>query len=524
MATSEVTPQVTTASEAPSAAPASTPSTSSAPVTSTPATTTTETPKMNPGESELSFLRRVREQRNAAEAAKPEAKPEAVVEPKKEENKPEVLKTDEKVNPEATKTEDAKPAEAATEELEPELSLEDQAGPLPPQELAQKFKENPELEAALTKAGIDKNAVFAMSRLAAKAAKFGEIFMDVDQARFASQQADTFAKADDLFTDIGRAAASGGDPSEAVDNFVGLLMELDMARDEAGNPLKDEKGAPVLQGNAQAFVRGMEKISVENFVRAISSQGANVQNEYHRQIIKSFADGIRKEGETKGDEELTAVADILESRVKGSAPEELPQAIRDKETAINAEKEALNRQREADAEAQHQQFENAIRDTSKERYVTMIDKLLGQTDLDDDDKQTAKDRIIEGLAERLSSDPKYKAEREALLGQYNDQTKTKRIGLNERYGKAILKSIAEPVFKKLGAKILSKQEAKQTKINAQIEASKAEPKGSTASASPAAAVNPQEAVAKYVKEYVEKNGRQPDPLDVIKYRRSLAQG
>src|SRR6185312_7662063 len=120
------------------------------------------------------------------------------------------------------------PAEAKTEEVAADPL--DKIGPLPAEKIAAALKSSPELEKALTDAGLPKDALIAAAREAAQATQFKELFPTIEIAQVAKQGSENFAILDEQFPAIRTL--------EDYSNFMtNTLLGMSFIRDENNNPV-----------------------------------------------------------------------------------------------------------------------------------------------------------------------------------------------------------------------------------------------------------------------------------------------
>jgi hypothetical protein len=347
---------------------------------------------MLPGEHSQAFIQRRMKEKAAQAAAAPA---EVAAPPKKDEPAaPKVEGADEKKDEvvEAGKEpakEPVKEAVAAKEEADDEEFSLDPLGPLPTKDLAVALEKNPELSAALEKAGIDRNTLFATARLAQRTAKYDELFNgDLDAAKQAHQDAGSFGELSEMFTDA--------DSPDKTRGLLGKFMEFSYQLDEEGHPLLDPATKqPLTDGSVGRFM--------DNVLA----------------LVLDFQ-GSRAKAEKK--EDLLAAIDILKaetglSRGTGSAEQEegLSEELKAERTRIKAERDKLDSEKLADANRKSQEFETAVASGIESGLDSEIEKLLAHTDLQGGQKKWVADQIKERTTERLKNSKLFFSKLDALM-------------------------------------------------------------------------------------------------------------
>jgi hypothetical protein len=451
-------------------------------------------PKMKPNEHPRDFMARVRAEREAAaKKTEGEKKAEPAKEPVKEEPKEpgkEEVKEPAKEEPKTEETTDEKsPAE---EELE-------LIGAVPTTQLAEAFKKNPALEAELEKAGIDKNALFASSRLAAQATEFKQMFGDVETAKFAQTQAEAFANIEDKFTQINDVGT--------VREFLNEILPMSYVLDAEGKPVVDGKtGLPQHDGSVFRFLD---------------------------LVVDEQLDFYEKQLQGKDDEESQsrlAALQIFKAWRKGESAytsEDEPADIKAKREALNAEKENLHRQQRENEETRFKTQEDQILSDSEKQINGQIENVLKLSDLPEKLHKSAVRDIREQLFEQMSKSRLYTSYRDQLSrrGITADAAKL-RVAHNVNTARNFVTKIAEGVLRDTyGAHLQARQQERKTKIDTQVAASRSEVKGATAAAAPAQAKTNAEIVAEVRAQYrKEHNGEEPDSKTVLQLARQARSG
>ena len=248
-------PEDTAVLTAPEAAPVTAPETPAAPSTpavETPAApvVTTPTTQRDPEQALRDAVGKQMDKVPGFEVTKPAAKtPEQVAAEKLAADKvvadkaaadkaaADATKTPEQIAAEAKAATDKAAADAAkAKETQPEANPLDKLGPLPVELLAKAITDNPDLAAALDKAGIDSELLYETSRRAALTDQFTEIFPTPEAATFASENAQHFYDLEENFPKIQSV--------EDFDKFVtGTMLPLSQLYDpKTGEPLMNPDG------------------------------------------------------------------------------------------------------------------------------------------------------------------------------------------------------------------------------------------------------------------------------------------
>lgn len=455
-----------------SSTPASTPSSGTAtetPLTQAPVTTAAEVKPFDastfermPNEDNRSYLKRAAEARAAAEKQVP-ANPE---EAKPEEVKPEP-ETKPEVKPEETKPEaEAKPEEKAEDDVDSEPFALDDRAPLPPRELYAKLKEDPDLDAKLTALGI-KDQLFQGQRLAAKAIAYLDTFPGgVEDAQYAKQQAETFGRFDDLITSVKTQGL------EAVDKIMGEMLALDYVVGDDGQPIRDDKGNPVQQGNVQAFV---EQLGTLTFNSRIGTMERLAQ------------EALKANPENEAANNLLAAVEILKTSelLNGPVAEELTEAQKAKAAELESRENTLRREQEQRDQAEYQGREDRIGVETDTQVNTAIEAVLAKTDLPKEQWPLILSEARNAAAEHLLEDRLFTSKRDWIMrARYSPSVEKQRIAHSVNSTKAALfgsrnNGILAKTLNKYGVKMMSQQQERRNKIDTQIQAQRSETKGTS---------------------------------------------
>lgn len=463
-----------------------------------------------PGEDDAKFLQRVREARDAAAAADPAkpAEPVKAVEP---------AKPAEPAKP----VEAAKPAEPAKVEEKPaEEDPLDKLGPLPASKMAELLSANPELDAALDKAVIKtddgqeiplKDALFESLRSAAVGQQFREVFPDVETAKFASERAAAFGVMDQRFTEI-----KPRDIPSTVDFIRDVLMPQSFILDEKGEPrINPQTGQPMTDGTVTTFLDNIRDVAIDQVL--FDANNLLKGNDQQKEIGES----------------LLAAVDTIKQFVGGGGaqPEELNDQLKAQKANLDAREQALAETKRTEQETSFKQFTESLEAASSEKVNSLVEGFLSQSSLapnpadgaqEKESKTFLRDGVLskirDGIFDRLSKDPLFKAEQEQIARRGpGEHTKTALVNLYDRHTNAILEKIASPILRNAGAVRVKQSQARHAKLATQNKVTQMEPRGGTVAALPQATKVDGAALMRQAKsELTVEMKRQPTDEEAIK--------
>ena len=429
-----------------------TPSTSTPSTPAAPATPAVQpsTPDFKTGDNSRDFLKGVMKdvydtpEMKEALAEGVAVKP-ATVEPPKDEVKPAAETPAVEQTPEQKAAADAEAAKAKPAEVNPL----DKVGPLPAEKLAAALTANPELEAALAKAGIDKETLFQTSRDAALASQFLEINPTPEAAKFAAESAGHFYDIEDRFPTINSV--------QDLDSFVmDVMLPLSQIRGADGQPLMNPDGKTFqTDGSVEKFMRFATDLD-HGMIQHIAK---NIGGEQGQQLLDAiaFIDEFRANGYKVGD--------------KGGEGEQpkLPPAVEAELAQARADREKNTQQSRQNELQQAEIFETKVFDTTLDQIEPLVSETLNATSLDDYAKGKAAEDIWNGLKKQLKENRTFQQQLSGMRARGRGEDVLKElVALNSSTIKAILPRIMNGVLDKAGARQIDAQTAKQTKINGQI--------------------------------------------------------
>lgn len=310
--------------------------------------------------------------------------------------------------------------------------------------LNDKINANTALKQALEADQPLRNAMFRNARLASEAAGYKEIFPDLDSARYAADQAASFAGLDSAFLNAGSKAGA--------EQFMSRWAQMAVLTDKNGNVMRDASGNPQMHG-------------------AWSS--------VNQHIFDSQIDFVRKKAERSGDHELVAALDVIRESVSPSLPatDELPPHLRAAAEAINRREQELTRQQLMQQQREARAFDDSLGQEASERINAMVQPALEKAALSDFVRQTARERIENAIVEGLSNNRFFQS-RMAELTRFpaSEEARQQRLNLIMTHVQAIAGPIVRQVLRDASQPVIRAQEDRRAKIESQIARTRSEPK------------------------------------------------
>lgn len=344
---------------------------------------------------------------------------------------------------EATATEenaDDSPSGAAVAH---ELDLENEEF-LSTKGLNDKINANAALKQALEADQPLRNAMFRNARLASEAAGYKEIFPDLDSARYAADQAATFAGLDHAFLNAGS--------KQGAEQFLGHWAQMALLTDENGNVLRDQSGNPQMH---------------------------NAWSSVNQHIFDSQLDFVRKKAERSGDHELVAALDVIRESVSPSLPatDELPPHLRAAAESINRREQELTRQQLMQQERAARAFENSVGEAASEKINALVQPALEKAALSDFVRQTAREKIENAIVEGLSNNRFFQS-RMAELSRFpaSEEARQQRLNLIMTHVQSMAGPIVRQVLREASQPVIKAQEDRRAKIESQIARTRSEPR------------------------------------------------
>jgi len=516
MATQAVTPA------APAAPPVSSESVSSTPAVETPSSTpaapaTPEPISYKAGESDQELLARI-----TREKAEKTAQPATPATPATEVAQP-ATPVEKKTEPAQPETPPAEPADLDDEQkemlaqLETELMAgEEVEGVLSPKALA----EHADLKPILEKNPEFKGQLMKTARLASEAVKYQEIFTTPEQAAEANELATAYGPIRDSFQSIQK-------PEDAR-SVLEQIAKQSLMVDEAGNPVTGPDGKQLVHESFAHFLDGVYTHVANYSIQQMQRSGQvpaevlpllNAALDVQRaQLQKEVAKGGDEAEDAQG---LLAALDTLKERIspaRSQASEEIPEHVKQRLADIEQREQKLARDQQQARQQEQVAFEEKFETTVDQRLNPLMDRLLEKMDVPDFNRETAKARIAEALAERLLANQHYVRAARSLKGQgISDDVLKQRVALAMRNVQEILADVARPIINEAKGSFKKSQDAKSAKLASQIDASKSEPKGGTAVPTPPPVPKKHELLPEFRRQYKAQTGDVPSDREEMAF-------
>jgi hypothetical protein len=480
----DIAPTAAPAASAPASSPApaaaSSPAPSSAPASSAPASSTT--PATTPAAAPASAA-------TPAEI-KPESFPnqEAYARALLAQEMEQIPKDGEEpagdTKPAAAPGEDAKPADqAATEETQQQtdkpaeeeytFDLDEPAVPSgDPEALTKLLTDKPEFGALLEKDPELKELVYANAREAAEAKQFHEIFPDVQSAKFAHENASTFVDVRDTFL--------GSTTPDGTKATLAKMAQLAIERDEQGNPIIDP-------------LTGQAKIGDDFYGFLDHTRDINMQYDREELQQRLTANQYPTEEARERDQIAAAALDVLKDYYGGeqaAGTQDMPQELQARAQDLDRRERELNDRARNEKVSERKQFEQGLINDSQTRVTGAINRIFDSIAkqgavLSPFLREVLPNKIGSELMKSAAKDPKLKADMAELQRlPMSAEVRSRRLALLDKAVQTYLPGIAKAQLKAAGVQTIRNQQDKLKKIDAQKDASRSDPKGSAAAASP----------------------------------------
>lgn len=479
MATPVVTaPVVSAPPSAPPAAPVATPA-PAAPVSTTPTPTPTPAEPLSLGERISQGWEKAKGQVNLEDGT--------VTPPPAEVAPPEV--SDEVVNPEI-KTDPVAPLAEGEEEFKLNLGEEEAPAPddfaksLKPEHQAF-FDANPEL----------KGQVFGALRRDAENREIRQLIPDVDTAKVYSKAAGQWQTIDNHFLD---AATAEKGPETFLNHWVKEALIIG----DDGKPLLDADGKYQVHPSLPKILDHISNNKLKIYADAVGKSGTLPQE------FSPIVDALGKVAALKGDERLQAAVDVIREVMTPSSPAEgeVPDNLKPFVTSLKAKEEALNkREKEAarrDSEGRETAHFESI-DRAEIAAATLVQgqlkPLLAKSGLSEKMQGWALRDIGDGLNEALGtktpegnweggSNPiakVFQSTYDNILRQAPGEAREKALKSHIlKYTNEVIGSIYAAVTKDAAKPTLDGQTDRLSKVDGQVNATKTEPRGTSAAPAP----------------------------------------
>lgn len=310
--------------------------------------------------------------------------------------------------------------------------------------LNDKINANAALKQALEADQPLRNAMFRNARLASEAAGYKEIFPDLDSARYAADQAATFAGLDHAFLNAGS--------KQGAEQFLSHWAQMALLTDENGNVLRDQTGNPQMH---------------------------SAWSSVNQHIFDSQLDFVRKKAERSGDHELVAALDVIRESVSPSLPatDELPPHLQAAAESINRREQELTRQQLMQQERAARAFEDSVGEAASEKINALVQPALEKAALSDFVRQTAREKIENAIVEGLGNNRFFQS-RMAELSRFpaSEEARQQRLNLIMTHVQALAGPIVRQVLREASQPVIKAQEDRRAKIESQIARTRSEPR------------------------------------------------
>lgn len=412
---------------------------------------------------------------------------------------------------EREKLEAAKPAEPPAE-----VDPLDKIGPLPAEKLAAALTENPELEAALTKAGIDKDTLFQTARDAAMTSQFTEIFPTVDSAKFAQESAGHFYQIEESFPSIQTV--------DDLDKFVmDTMLPLSIINGPDGKPLTNADGTFKTDG------------SVSRFLKLGTDYDMGMSSNLADKILASantLPEGEAKTAQVEYAQNLKAAIDYIQDfrnngyRMPGPKPVNSavsPEVQQRLDRADQIERESNERNAE-NARKEEELFDNNVFDDTMKVADSLISEALNRSSLPDNLKEKAAGEIQSAIGNSMKSNKEYQRMSASYRAKgLNDETRKALAAHNTRTIRGLYGKIVEKVLGEYGATQIAASAARQQKIATQVEKDRSHPSSASAAPGKGPALLTDADIRKQAYENAKKanGGKEPEFNDVLNEQLAL---
>lgn len=441
----------------------------------------------NEGESTSQFIQRA--SKPAPKAADAVVDPAAPVDADKQAT--EKKAEEDRVADEQKVAEEKAAADKLAAEKKPESSVEEEqefvlepTGPLPPKDLAAKLKENPELDAALDKAGL-KAPMYEAARLAQQVSGFKEVFPDVESAKYAAQTSQEFGMLAESFNKISDVKSTA--------SFLSALMPLTYVLDEEGNPKLGADNQPISDGSVGKFMDNAIGLALDSLV---------------------------KRAEKENDEDLLSAVEMIKERTgrgpSSAAQESLTEEQKAKQAELDAREAKVKEEQVTREQQKEQEFELNVQKDIESDVDKLLDKILDKAELGGFNQKYLRDDIKEGIFAKVAARKDFFLQMDALMRRpMSEKVRKERVALATR----TIKSLYEPVVREkmiaAGVK-LKQQQADQSKNQAAREAqSRSEVHGAARPAQPQQMPTDDQLYSEAEKELTKENNRSPNSGEIF---------
>ncbi len=365
-------------------------------------------------------------------------------------------------------TEDA-PAQTDTEAEQPEVTKEadfelEPTVPVTPEALSQLVAGNAEFGKLLDADPKLKGQLYKTAREAAELKPYREIFADIDSAKAAQDNSATWVNIRESFL--------GSTTREGTLAALAKIAELSYERGEDGGVL-EENGQPVIGDDFYGFVDNVVGLDLEH-------RSADVEARLKQNIYRS-------QEERERDESVKAALDVLREENAASSPakEELPEALKRKQEALDRRERELNQRRHGAQVEERRSFEQGLQQEAQKRISDGILRIIANVEqqgalVSPYLKNILPKAIGAKLVRKIQANPTLQGQMQELQRlPIGDQSRQRRLAAIDRAVQQYLPDVAREELREAGVQIATSAAKKRAKVDAQIDTTKrTEPKGS----------------------------------------------
>jgi hypothetical protein len=369
-------------------------------------------------------------------------------------------KTPEQIAADAKAATDKAAADAKAKETQPETNPLDKLGPLPVEMLAKAITDNPDLAAALDKAGIDSELLYETSRRAALTDQFTEIFPTPEAATFASESAQHFYNLEENFPKIQNV--------EDFDKFVtGTMLPLSMLYDPQGKPLMNPDGKGYqTDGSIGRFMNAASQFETIGSVSAIDrliTEYSKRQDEDGEKLLEEAKD--MRDAAVKLQTFRDAGYKLPGAKAQASQRSPEDQAAIDRADQIqrDAAKTTSDAQQKVD-----EAYQSSVLSDAATAASSMIVENLNRTSLNDNEKRFIATQVNSEGWQAVGANRHFQKQRDHLYSlPQSPENKKALVTLAKTTFEIAATKIMERLVTESGGKQISAKAAKLAKIEGQ---------------------------------------------------------
>jgi hypothetical protein len=345
-----------------------------------------------------------------------------------------------------------------------------------PEVMNRLITENPEFAKVLEADPKLKGQLYKTAREAAELKPYREIFPDLESAKTAQAEVQTWNGI--------RSTFMNSTSREGANATLAQMMQLCYERDDAGNVVKGPDGNPVIGDDFFGFVDNVVAQDLEH--RRDDVKARLEANQYH---IGAKTQEEANEAYARDAARLAFLEDELGEVMEAPAANDLPPALQAKAAEIERRERELNEKQQGSKVQGRQEYEKAVVTATTDRVSTAINGVIASVKKQGGAISPYLEKILpqaigNKLMEKLKADT-------ALAGRLQelqrlpatDANKQRRLAEVDRAIQNYLPEVARAELREAGVQVAANAKAKLAKIAGQEERSQqTEPKGSTGAA------------------------------------------